>query len=54
MQTKMIWDSNIVKFEEAVNEFLSNPNVQAISVDYATYSEDDSTKFSAMILYIIK
>lgn len=52
MQIKMIVDSDISKFEEQVNDFMSNINMEVLSVDYETYIKDDNVEYSAMILYV--
>lgn len=51
MQSKIIWESNILKFDNEVNNFVSNSNRNILSVDYSTYMENDKPMFSAMILY---
>lgn len=52
MQIKMIVDSDIGKFEELVNNFMSNINIEVLSVDYETYIKDDNIEYSAMIVYV--
>lgn len=51
MQTKVIWENNIARFDDEVNRFVSNPKREILSVDYSTYTENDKPNFSALILY---